>query len=149
MTFSAGMSTTQRASALAESADGLPDAQVGQVADAHAAAQQELHGDRVARRSAAVSCCAARSGCGVRSTCCTTSATPDVPLPIALRLAECLQSDDVLLDQICEIQGCELPLAQQLGLDIGPDLQVLLVQVLGLGLDPRGHRGLPGLRSAP
>jgi hypothetical protein len=48
-----------------------------------------------------------------------------------------------LLDQVVEIQRLELPLAQQRGLRLGPDVEVLVVQVLGFGPDPRCHRNFP------
>ena len=49
-------------------------------------------------------------------------------LSTALFLASTQALD--LLDQVAEIQRLELPLAQQLGLGLGPDVEVLVVELL-------------------
>jgi hypothetical protein len=48
-----------------------------------------------------------------------------------------------LLDQVLEIKGLEPPLAQQLGLSLGPDVEVLVVQSPGFGSDLGRHSDSP------
>ena len=48
-----------------------------------------------------------------------------------------------LLDQVLQIQLVVPARAQKLCLALGPDVEILLVQLLRRGLDPRGHHRLP------
>jgi hypothetical protein len=58
---------------------------------------------------------------------------------LLFRAPQCVE----LLDQAVEIQRVESPLAQQLSLNLGPDVEILLIQVFQVGLTRVAMEPLP------